>query len=60
MPINYDSKYWLSIGTESDATVAKYRWEKTQVLKRQQISLLLLPHRPNNVNVTDANPIIAY
>ena len=40
--------------------MAKYCWEETQVLSRQKISLLLLPHRRNNVNVTGAKPLCAY
>ena len=43
MPIIYYSQYWSPIGTESDLEVAKYCWDKTQVLLRQQISLLLFP-----------------
>ena len=60
MSIIYDSLYWPPIGTQSDSEVAKYCQEKTQVLLQQQISLLLLPHKRNNVTETDTNPICAY
>ena len=49
MPIIYNSQYWPLIGTESDSEVAKYFREQTQVLLRQQISLLLLTHKRNHV-----------
>ena len=60
MPIIYDSQYWPPIGTGSDSEVAKYLWDQTQVLLRQQISLLLLPHKRDNVTETDTNPLCAY
>ena len=60
MPIIYDSQYWIPIGTESDSEVTKYRREQTQVLLQQQISLLLLLHKRNNVTETDTNPLCAY
>ena len=60
MPIIYYSQYCPPIGTESDSEVTKYRQDKTQVLSRQQISLLLLPHKRNNVTETDTKPLRAY
>ena len=60
MRINYDSQYWPPIGTESDSEVANYRWEKNQVLLQQKISLLLLPHKLNNVTETNTKPLCAY
>ena len=60
MPIIYDFQYCPPIGTEFDSEVAKYRWEQTQVLLRQQIILLLLPHKRNNVTDTDKKPLCAY
>ena len=60
MPIIYDSQYWPPIGAESKSEVAKYCWELTQVLSRQQISLLLMTHKRNNVTETDTNPFYAY
>ena len=60
MPIIHDYQYWLPIGTESNSKVAKYRLDQTQVLLRQQISLLLLPYKRNNVTENDTNPLCAY
>ena len=60
MPIIYDSQYWPPIGTESDSEDAKYCWEQTQVLLQQKISLLLLPHKRNNITETYTKPFCAY
>ena len=60
MPIIYDSQYWPPIGIKSELKVTKYFQEQTQVLSRQKISLLLLPHNRKNVTETDTNPIFAY
>ena len=60
MPKIYDSQYWTPIGTESDSEVARYKPEQTQVLLQQQTSLLLLPHKRNNVTETDTNTLRAY
>ena len=56
----YYSQYWPPIRTQSDLKVAKYFWAQTQVFSRQQISLLLLPHKCNNVTETDTKPLRAY
>ena len=34
-----------------------YGWEQDQVLSRQQISLVLLTHKRNNVTETGTNPL---
>ena len=60
MPVIYDSQYWPPIGTESDLEIAKYLQEQTQVLLQQQISLMLLTHKRNNVTATDTKPLCAY
>ena len=60
MLIIYDSQYWPPIGTGSDLEVTKYHWEQTQVLLRQKIRLLLLPHKRNNVTETNTKPLCAY
>ena len=60
MTIIYDYQYWPPIGTEYDSEVAKYLREQTQVLLRQQISLLLLPHKRKNIIETNTKPLCDY
>ena len=37
--------------------IANLNWEQTQVLSGQQIILMLRPHKRNNVNGIDTNPL---
>ena len=37
-----------------------YFQEQTQVFPRQQISLVLLPHKRNNTTENDTKPLCAY
>ena len=43
-----------------DRRITKYNQEQNKVLSRQQTSLLLHPHKRNNVNEIYKNPLCAY
>ena len=57
MPIISNSQYWPSMGISSHSKVANYCREQTEVLSRQKIVLLVLPHKRTNVNYTNAKPL---
>ena len=40
--------------------IDKHNWERTQVMSKQQINELYTPHKRNDINETNTNPICTY